>query len=209
MQEWSRVLLIMVVAFSLFSFVLFLLGATAYFQRGMDIIGTIILIGVGIPTLAITTYFTTLLLKGWTPTDGGHYIAFFLGLGILILLSFSLLQNVSTYGLTLEKIESDTLKITEDEKYQYRIDLINVFQRNSRARLFLKDISSEEEMYIPVDIQTRKIVGLSVGRINHWVKLEPTDEPSRYILYTTEELGRITEEKFEIDIKARTSKRLD
>jgi hypothetical protein len=33
---------------------------------------------------------------------------------------------------------------------------------------------SGEEMYIPVDIQTRKIVGLRVREVNHWVILETT-----------------------------------
>lgn len=208
MQGWFRVLLIVVIVLSIFSFVWFLLGSTGYFQRGMDIIGTTILMGAGIPVLALTTLFTILLLKGWTPTYGEEYVGFFSGLVLLILLSFSLIQSVNTHGWMNEKIRSDSLKITADEKYQYRVDLINLFQRNSHARLFLMEINSEEEMYISIDIQTRKIKGLGIKEINHWVRLEPTDESSRYILYTTEELD-IPEQKFEIDIKTGTSRRLD
>lgn len=57
------------------------------------------------------------------------------------------------------------------------------------------DVGSGEEMYIPIDVQTRKIVGLGVREVNHWVRLEPTDRTTQYILYTTKELG-ITEESF-------------
>ncbi|MNR54061.1 hypothetical protein D3C85_1741850 [compost metagenome] len=63
-------------------------------------------------------------------------------------------------------------------------------------------------MNIPIDIQTRTIVGLGVKKVNHWVTLEPTDNSSRYILYTTEELG-IPVEKFKIDIVAGTSERVE
>jgi len=108
-----------------------------------------------------------------------------------------------------EKIESDSVKVTVDKKYEYRIDLINLFQRNSHARLYLKDLGSGKETYIPVDIQTSKIVGLVVGKVNHWVMLEPTDNSfQQYILYTTRELG-IPEEKFKIDTIAGTSSRMN
>ncbi|MFC4305963.1 hypothetical protein [Cohnella boryungensis] len=133
---------------------------------------------------------------------------FFIGLVVSISLSVALSQSVSTYGWANEKIESDTVKVTADNKYEYRIDLINLFQKNSHARLYLKDSDSGTETHIPVDIQTRKIVGLGVEKVNHWVMLETTDTASEYILYTTKELG-IPEEKFKIDIIAGTSSRVN
>ena len=65
-----------------------------------------------------------------------------------------------------------------------------------------------KELKIPVDIRTDKIIVLGVGKENHWVKLEPTESPSLYMLYTTKELG-IPEEKFKIDVLAGTSGRVD
>lgn len=208
MQLWIRVLIILIIVFSAASFVWFLLGSTAYFQRGMDILGTTIFWGAGIPVLLLAILLTILLTKRWIPTSGFDYVGLSLVLVLSILLSTALIQSVSTHGWANEKIRSDSLKIMADEKYEYRVDLINLFQRNSRARLYLKDVGSGEETYIPIDIQTRKIVGLRVSKVNHWVKLEPTDNPSEYILYTTRELG-IPEEKFKIDIIAGTSSRLD
>lgn len=206
MQIWLRLLLIMLIIFSASSFVWFLLGSTAYFQRGMDIKGTTYLWGAGIPVLLFAILFTTLLIKGWAPTSGIDYVGICVGLVLTTLISAALIQSVNTHGWATEKIRGDSLKITADEKYEYQIELINLFQRNSSARLHLKDVGSGKELYIPIDIQTRQIVGLRVSEVNHWVKLEPTDHPSQYILYTTKDLG-ITEEKFIIDITAGTSSR--
>jgi hypothetical protein len=172
----------------------------------MDIIGTTIFWGAAIPVLLFVGLFTIMLIKGWAPTSGGQYVAIIIGLIISILLSAVLIQSVNTHGWANAKIESDSIKITADNKYEYRIDLINLFQRNSHARLYLKDVGSGEEIYIPVDIQTSKIVGLGVKEVNHWVMLEPTVISSQYILYTTKELD-IPEERFKIDILARTSSR--
>lgn len=208
MQVWLKVLLIIAIVFSTSSVVWFLLGSTAYFQRGMDIIGTTLFWGAAVPVLLFVGLFTIMLIKGWTPTSGGQYAAVFIGLLVSILLSAALIQSVSTHGWANEKIESDSVKVTADKKYEYRIDLINLFQRNSHARLYLKDSGSGKETYIPIDIQTSKIVGLGVKKVNHWVMLEPTDTASEYILYTTKELG-IPEEKFKIDILAGTSSRVN
>ena len=139
MQVLLRLLLIVVILFSASSFVWFILGSTAYFQRGMDILGTTYFWGAGIPVLLIAILFTTLLIKGWSPTSGGQYTAVFIGLLVSILLSAALIQSVSAHGWANEKIESDSVKVTADSKYEYRIDLINLFQRNSHARLYLKD----------------------------------------------------------------------
>lgn len=208
MLGWFRLLLIAVIISSVSSCVWFLLGSTAYFQRGMDIIGISFFWGSAVPVLLLVGLFTILLIKGWTPTNGGQYVVVFLGLLISILISVTLIQSVSTHGWANEKIESDSVKVTADNKYEYRIDLINLFQKNSHARLYLKHSGSGTEAYIPIDIQTRKIVGLGVKKVNHWVMLEPTDTASEYILYTTKDLG-IPEEKFEIDIIAGTTSRVN
>lgn len=208
MRVWLRLLLIAIIIFSITSFVWFLLGSTAYFQRGMDLIGTTILWGAGIPVLLLAMFFMLLLIKKWKPTSGGSYVGISVALALSTLLSAALIQSVSSNGWTKEKIYSDTLKMTEDGRYEYRIELVNLFQRNSHARLYVKDMSSKQESYIPIGIQTNKIVVLRVSETNHWVKLEPTDNSFHYNLYTTNEFS-LPEEKFEIDIRAGTSSRLE
>lgn len=207
MPIWLRLSVIAIIILSASSFLWFILGATANLQREMDIIGTTYLLMVGIPVLLFAIFFTRLLIKRWTPTSGVHYIGVYIGLVILALLSVVLIQSVSSHDWTKVKIKSDSLKITDDGNYEYRIDFINLFQRNSNARLYLREVGTGEEKYIPINIQTRKIEALRVSKVNHWIILEPTNEPSRYFLSTTKEL-RIPEEKFEIDIRAGTSSRL-
>ncbi|KOP65495.1 hypothetical protein AMS62_09705 [Bacillus sp. FJAT-18019] len=208
MPIWLRLSIKAIIVFSASSFLWFLIGSTAYLQRAMDIIGTTYLLIVGIPVFLFAILFTILLIKGWTPTSGVHYIGICVGLVISILLSAILIYSVNSHGWTKEKIQSDSLKTTIDGKFEYRIELINLFQRNSNARLYLRDVGSGEEKYIRVNIQTRKIIVLGVKDVNHWIILEPTDKPSDYFLSTTKELG-IPEEKFEIDIATRTSRKLE
>lgn len=208
MHGWLRLLIVLVIICSAASLVWFLLGATAYLQRDMDIIGTTYLMLVGIPLFLLALFFAMLLVKGWKLQGGLQYhVGIIVGLVISIGLSAILIHSVNSSGWTKERIQSDSIKTTIDSKYEYRIDFINLFQRNSRARLYVKDINSGEEKYIPISIQTRKIIGLGVGKVNHWVLLEPIDESSHYFLSTTNNL-RIPEEKFVVDIKAGTSIRL-
>jgi len=54
-------------------------------------------------------------------------------------------------------IHSDTLRPTDDGLFEYRLDLINLFQRNARARLFVRDLTTGEEMYIPLRISVRGV----------------------------------------------------
>lgn len=208
MQIWLKRMLLIVVFFTIGAFVWFLLGSTAFFQRGMDIIGTGVFLGAALPAIVLAGVFTLMLIKGWAPKSMAQHVVLSVGLLLCVLLSVALIQSVSTYGWAKEKIESDSLKVTSDNKYEYRIDLINLFQRNSHARLYLKDLDTEIELYIPVDIQTGEIVSIGVSGVNHWVKLEPTDNKFQYVLYTTKDLGRLPEEKFEIDVLTKTSRRV-
>jgi len=209
MPFWLKLLVIATIILGAASVLWFILGATAYLQRSMDIIGTTYLSIAGLPLFLIIILFTRLLIKGWTPISGVHYVGISLGIVISILLSAILINSVNSHGWTKERILSDSLQTTADGKYEYRIELINLFQRNSHARLYLRDVGSGEENYISVDIQTRKIITLGVRSVNHWVILEPSDIESQYILYTTKDLGRLPEEKFKIDILAGTSSRVE
>ncbi|NBI31020.1 hypothetical protein [Chengkuizengella marina] len=197
---------VLLTIFSTASLVWFLLGSTANFQRSLDLVGTVTLIIVWIPNFIITVVSIVLLIKGWIPSSLVTYAGFIICMIILVISSVSLFQGVNTKGWLTEVIRSDQLKITSDEKYEYRIDLINVFQKNSSARLYVRNMSTGEEANIPVDIHVDKIRGLRTIDID-WVIMELSDVPNRYILYTTKELG-IPEEKFEIDVVTGTSRRL-
>ncbi len=111
MKVWLRILLILSIIFSASSFVWFLLGSTAYFQRGMDIIGTTYLWGGGIPVLLFAVLFIVILIKGWTPTSRVDYVGICLVVVLSTVLSVALFQSVSTHGWANEKIKSDSIKL--------------------------------------------------------------------------------------------------
>lgn len=97
MKIWLRLPIVLIILFSASSFVWFLLGATANFQRGMDIIGTIYLWGAGIPVLLVGIVFTVLLINGWTPTSRSGYVGACVWLVLTILTSSALIQSVETH----------------------------------------------------------------------------------------------------------------
>lgn len=208
MPTWFKVVVVSILILSVSSLIWFIAGSTAYFQRGMDIVGTAYLILIAVPLLGLVLGFTQILLEGWTPATSVHHFGVFVGILLSIVLCVILIHSVASNGWTEKKIESDSLKITADGKYEYRIELINLFQSNSNARLYLKEVESEEEKYIPINIQTREINSLIVGKVNNWVILEPAKNSSRYFLSTTEKL-RLPQEQFEIDVEKGSSRKLE
>lgn len=208
MRFWLRGILLLLFLLCSSSFFWFVYNATAHFQRGMDLIGTFILVGGGLPILLLAVMFITLLVKGWTPKNSSGYVGICIGAVLSIVLGAALMNSVSEYEWAKVKIKSDTLKITADGLYEYRIDLINLFQRNSNSRLYVKDRKTKQEKFLQVDIRTNKIGALGVSEHNHWVHLEPANHVGRYILNTTKDLG-IAEEKFEVDLVKGTLRRLE
>ncbi|MFC5405721.1 hypothetical protein [Cohnella soli] len=207
-QIWLKVIWSFASLFSLFSLLWFILGATANFQRSLDLVSSVTLVFVGIPTFVITVLSIRLLFKGWIPTGGGMNVGLYSGILILFALSAVLIKSVHTEGWLSEKVTSDSIKYTLDNKYEYRIELINLFQKNSWARLLVKSVTTKEVKTIPVDIPTDRIAGIGTKKVNNWVWLEASEVLNHYTLFTTKELG-IPEMKFDIDIASGTSQRLE
>ncbi|CAM4211540.1 hypothetical protein L1N85_14045 [Paenibacillus alkaliterrae] len=177
----------------------FIIGTTANFQRGIDLVSTVILVYFGIPSLLLIILSIVLIIKAWQPSSIWGVI----GVSILILsmltLSPPLFKNVNTSGWLTEKVTTDTLQVTADGKYEYHLELVNLFQKNSYARLYLRSISTGEELRIPLEMEIYKIKGISLGRTNFWITLEQTLEPNKYSLRTTKDFP-LQDGKYDIDI---------
>ena len=119
----------------------------------------------------------------------------------MLLLTPPLYNSVNTNGWLTERVMTDSIQITTDGHYEYRLEIINIFQRNSYARLYLKNISNAEEKRIRLPLPIYEIKGIIRDKVNHWIKLEPSSKADRYILYTTEDFP-LLEERFEIDVKS-------
>ena len=204
MRTWMKLLLISAIACGVAALIWLALGETSAFQRTPDIIGAALMGWFAIPLLALIALSVRALAVKWAPKNvPGHVLLLMI---IIAMFGFSanLFKHVRTLGWLTEVVRTDQLKITEDQRYEYQIELVNLFQRNSKARLYLRDTSTGEEMRIPVDIRTRDIRVLAHEEA--WGLLEPAGVRDRYILTTTREL-LIPVESFEIDVAAGTSRR--
>jgi hypothetical protein len=197
------------------SFIWFLLGTTACFNRGIDLVTTVIYMYVGFPSLLFIVISIISLKKRWMPNNIGVQIVLVIIIP-LISLFFAriLITSVDTKGWLTESVSSDYTQTTLDEKYEYTLQLINVFQKNSYAQLYLKEKSTKKVIIIPVEIQMNDIGAINVPDEDdtdedvlkwRWSELTLSDVASTYILTTTKELNRKVE-KFEINIEEKTAK---
>lgn len=126
----------------------------------------------------------------------------------MIILSITLYKNVNTSGWLHEQITTDTLQVTEDGKYEYQLELINALQKNSYSQIYMKNVYTEEETRIPLDMPINKIKVLFIKEDYYWTKLEPTSKIDTYILETTMEFP-FPGERYEIDIKNGEAKKME
>lgn len=204
MQYLIKILWFLTTIISLSAVVWFVIGTTANFQRSMDLVSTVVLIYFGIPSVIMILISVVLFFKRWQPTTLWEMIGVSVLMICMVALSPTLFKNVNTSGWLSERVITDTLQITNDGKYEYNLELINLFQRNSHARLYMKDRFTNEEFRIPLDLQVRKIHGISIGEKVHWISLEGTTEVNKYILSTKLEFP-LPNEKYEIDVSKRLS----
>ncbi len=202
-----KILLIMTVIICVVAQIWFVLGNTANFQRSLDLIATYRFVYLLIPSILVTAFSIRALVKDRNKSDCAYYML----LSCVVLLayfSFFLFKGVNKEGWLTEKVLSDSLRITADKKFEYRLDLINLFQKNSHANLHIRNLTTGEEKNIKVDLCTSKIVTIGSGDDTVWAVMEPSNVPERYILYTTKKL-RIPYEKFEVDTLKGTLVRLE
>ena len=195
----------------------FLLAATAFFNRGIDLVETVIFIFVWSPALVITVISWRCLKKGWLPKELNSQVLLLAMIITLTIVFSPILFNRGTpYGWLIPHVTRDWEQITSDGKFEYRMELVNLFQRNSRARLHFKNLATGEEITIPLDIQTRNIHSISISmpsqdeETRRWLllsKMSSTDRQNIYILTTTARM-RTGIEVFEINIETGTSRRI-
>lgn len=117
---------------------------------------------------------------------------------------------MNTQGWIYDEISRDPIISTTDGKYEYSVELINLFQKNSRERLYLMNLRTGEIIYIGIDINDDEIHGIRdrSGDDWKWALLIPTEVPDNYELTTTDYLP-VKKKKLLIDIKHKTAQRLE
>jgi len=184
-----------------------LLGFTANFQRTIDLVGTVMLFLIGIPLTVLSSvslYFC--LSKKASPGSVMQIVIIVLSI-VMISMAWHTVNRISAEGWLEEAVAADTIKTTSDDKYQYCIEIINIFQRNSYSRLFIKNIESGDEKRIEIDLPVDRIGALVLDDVN-WAYLEPTDTINIYHLSTTKELP-FPIEHFEINLETDQVKKIE
>ncbi|MGM0713270.1 hypothetical protein [Brevibacillus parabrevis] len=204
MRLWLKVMWVITILVNLSGVIWFVLGSTANFQRGIDLISTVVLVYLGIPSILLIVVSSFLVLKKWSPSRWWEVIGVFMIMIAMLVMTPHLYKNVETSGWLTEKLETDSIQQTSDQRYMYCLELINLFQQNGSARLYLKNANTREELRIAVDLPLNKIQGISWGEVPRFIQLEPTNDANIYILHTTESFP-IPNEKFEIHIQEKTS----
>ncbi|TQK53651.1 hypothetical protein FB479_109128 [Brevibacillus sp. AG162] len=207
MQWWLNITWIITVFVNLSGLIWFVLGSTASFQRDLDLISTVLLVYLGIPTIILCGLSFYLLYKKWSPTKWWEAIGVSLLMIAMLFMTPQFYKNVDTSGWLTDKVQTDSIQQTSDHRFEYCIELINLFQKNSTARLYLKNINTLEEVRIPLELPTKEVVGITWSSVNYFIKLEPTADSNIYLLTTTEGLPLATE-KYEINVQEGTAVRI-
>ena len=201
--------LISIVTVSL-SMMWFLFASTACFQRKIGLVTIVIFLIAWIPALCFVVLSFLALKSGWMPSN--IFANIILTVGVIVIsyvFVATFLNNSSVYGWLKESVTKDYIQTTVDEKYEYRIEIVNIFQKNSYVRLYVKDVSDGKETKLYLDIPIREIYAISGGEGSIypepetppvWSNLMSTDKESIYILTTTKVFDSENEYSFIIDV---------
>ncbi|MGF9905482.1 hypothetical protein [Brevibacillus porteri] len=204
MQLWLKLMWIITILVNLSGVTWFVLGSTANFQRSLDLVSTVILVYLGVPSVILIVFSSIMLWKKWRPSKWWEFIGVSMIIIVMILMTPHLYKNVETSGWLTEKLRTDSIQQTSDRQYEYCMEIANLFQKNGTARLYLKNTKTLEEIRIPLELPIKEIKFVSWGEVTHFVKLEPTTNSNIYLLNTTEEFP-FPGEKYEINIMEKTA----
>ena len=207
-QKWKIAIIVAIVAL-----LWFLLGATGFFMGLWGIHSPFIFALIWTPVL-ILVIISIFKLKKVNESSGVDMITTMLILSVVLFLTANPVRL-----LIVENVTKDWTQITADGRFEYRLEVINVFQRNSRARLHVVDVNTREEIIIRTDIRTRGITSMSgestmsphpgLSPPEHMVMstLTPTEKENIYILTTTDR-GGMEAVTLEIDVVEKTARRI-
>jgi len=216
MDTVATILWIAVIGILVFSLLWFLVGSTAFFQRSPDLPLTVWYIIFWVPVLIFTIAIVSVLVlkQDWilkvANTAGTQRVMALVLLPIAVSSAVGSIHLTPTSGWLSERVQGDVTQITPDEKYEYRAEVVNQFQKNAFVRLYVMDVSTGEKTVIRLDAKPEEI---SARLTPHplWSFMNPTEQPKLYQLYIPDGFGSLLVKKavFEIDIVAKSSRRIE
>ncbi len=213
MNKSLRILWLLLALAVLFAMILFVLGSTVFFQKKIDLVTSVVFMLVWIPALIFVCVSFFLLKKRWLPNSIRLQVCLTICMIVIatVLIS-SLVRYSNINGLFEEHVTKDVLQTTADGKYEYRLEIVNAFQKNSYVRLYVKDTASGEEVTIPLEIPMAHKAGITGGEGYTtsdatqyvWSKLSPLRTEFGYKLITTNVFDDAIY-SFQIDMETKTT----
>lgn len=230
MKRVIHVIFVIVTLLSFFAVARWIFNTTAGFNRQLDLFSTVI-IGFFIVPLTLTAVLAIVYLVrvGNNPDKAVVKFETLLCLIMIPLSATITFSPLISPGPVREIIFADTIRPTDDGRLEYRLELVNLFQRNATARLFVRDLDTLEEFYIPIGIpRVDEIGGISLPHRTDflWGRMERGETSDQYILripagqgYRSTFIRRMRFQymtirsgmslTFEIDIPSRTAVMID
>jgi len=203
MPTWIKSISIITVLLSFVGLLYYIYIATAGLQKSMDLVGRLQVMIFGTSTVLFGLFTILLLSKYWFASNKAVNLS-------IITISLLLLANCAPFyepfytnkGQT-RSVKSDISKMTEDGKYKYHLELINMYQKNGYERLVIENTDTNKVRYIKIDLIEGRLKGFFQ---DDWVLMYSADElnqPNLYYLKTTENLFMATR-LFLIDLEMGT-----
>lgn len=190
MKLWFKIIWWITIVSNLSANLVLIVGASANFQRKIDLDSRLTLLVIGLPSLIlIIMSIVGLLTKKASNTKLTSYIP---GVIIIILLILLIPPNIKeiknqTEGWIYQQVYSDPIKTTEDGKYDYCLEIVNL--RGRSERLYVKNNTTQEKTYLPISLEYSSERSLTYGTGNwSWAHLKSINQNDEYQLITTEKL---------------------
>ncbi|MCG7383135.1 hypothetical protein [Paenibacillus sp. ACRRY] len=193
MSTWIKLMWIAASFINLSVFIWFLIGATSNFQKSLDLIGLPIMLFYGVPSLIINIISIVILMKKWNSQLSASIMILGVVFIFVLLYCTPAFINALQHSGGREKVESDPVRYTSDQRYQYNIELMKASKNSNQMNLIVREVSGSATgvKAIQLDLDTNEIKSTISGPGSNWqwAILEPTTIPALYKLSTTESLG--------------------
>ena len=192
MSKWIKWIWGTTVLVNLAVFIGFLVGATSNFQKSLDLVGMPIMLLCGIPSLMINMISVVILIRKWNSSLSVSTMIYGCVFILILMFCTPAFINALEHSVKPERVESDPVSRTSDQKYEFNLEIINMSQRNNQVNLIVKEVSDQAvKRTIPLELDAKEIVAITTGPGSdwQWTVLEPTETPEIYKLTITEKLG--------------------
>lgn len=158
MSSWIKWIWSVMVLVNLAVFIWFLVETTSNFQRSLDLVGMPIMLLCGIPSLMIHMISIVVLIRKWNSQLSISNMIYGVVFIFILMFCTPAFINALEHTVKPERVESDPVSRTSDEKYEYNLEIINMSQRNNQVNLIVKEVSNQaDQLTISLALDAKRL----------------------------------------------------